>query len=169
MATIPEVNALDRDGFVALLGGIFEHSPWVAEGAWEKLPFGNVDDLHRAMVAVAGAAPEDARLALLRAHPDLAGKLARGGALTAASTAEQASAGLDRLSDEEYERFTALNDAYKARFGFPFIIAVRENTKATILEAFERRLGHDRPAEFAAALAEVAKIARFRLDGIFRG
>lgn len=169
MASIPEVNGLDRDAFVALLGGVFEHSPWVAEGAWAQRPFGNVDDLHRAMVAVAGAAPEAARLTLLQAHPDLAGKLARGGGLTAASTAEQASAGLDRLADDEYDEFTALNDAYKARFGFPFIIAVRENTKATILDAFKRRLNHDRPAEFAAALAEVAKIARFRLDGIFGG
>ncbi len=169
MATIPEANLLDRDAFVALLGGIFEHSPWIAAGAWDARPFADVDDLHRAMFAVVGAASEDRRLALLQAHPDLAGKLARGGALTAASTAEQASAGLDRLSDDEYERFTALNDAYQARFGFPFIIAVRENTKATILEAFERRLGHDRPAEFAAALAEVAKIARFRLDGLFGG
>ncbi len=169
MATIPETNALDRDGFVALLGGIFEHSPWVAEGAWEKRPFANVDDLHRAMFAVVGAAPEERRLALLQAHPDLAGKLARGGGLTASSTAEQASAGLDRLTDEEYEQFSGLNQAYTTKFGFPFIIAVRENTKATILDAFQRRLAHDRPAEFAAALAEVAKIARFRLDGIFRG
>lgn len=168
MVTIPEANLLDRDAFAALLGGIFEHSPWVAGGAWEQRPFADVDDLHRAMVAVAGKAPEDAQLALLRAHPDLAGKLARGGNLTVASTTEQASAGLDQLSDAEYEQFTALNDAYQARFGFPFIIAVRENTLATILAAFERRLGHDRPAEFAAALAEVAKIARFRLDGIFQ-
>lgn len=169
MATIPEANALDRDAFVALLGSIFEHSPWIAEGAWEARPFANVDELHRAMFAVVGAAGEAAQLALLQAHPDLAGKLARSGELTAASTAEQASAGLDRLSDEAYEQFTALNEAYKARFGFPFIIAVRENTLASILQAFERRLGHDRPAEFAAALAEVAKIARFRLDGIFGG
>lgn len=169
MATIADANTLDRAGFVDLLGGVFEHSPWVAEGVADQRPFADVAALHRAMVAVVAAAPEDAHLALLRAHPDLAGKLARGGGLTASSTAEQASAGLDRLSDEEYERFTALNDAYKARFGFPFIIAVREHTKASILDAFHRRLSHDRAAEFATALAEVAKIARFRLDGIFGG
>jgi len=169
MATIADANTLDRAGFVDLLGGVFEHSPWVAEGVTDQRPFADVAALHRAMVAVVAAAPEGAHLDLLRAHPDLAGKLARGGGLTASSTAEQASAGLDRLSDEEYERFTALNDAYKARFGFPFIIAVREHTKASILDAFHRRLAHDRAAEFATALAEVAKIARFRLDGIFGG
>ncbi len=157
------LNSLPETAFIERLGGIFEHSPWVAAAVAGQRPFADLDGLHRAMVAAVQAAGEDRKLALLRAHPDLAGKLARAGALTAASTAEQASAGLDRLGDAEFERFSTLNRAYVDRFGFPFIIAVRENTKASILAAFERRLTHDRAAEFATALAEVAKIARFRL------
>lgn len=157
------LNALPETAFAERLGEIFEHSPWIAAVAARQRPFADLDGLHRAMVAVVQAAGEDRQLALLRAHPDLAGKLARAGALTAASTAEQVSAGLDRLTDEEFERFSRLNRTYVDRFGFPFIIAVRENTKASILAAFERRLTHDRATEFSTALAEVAKIARFRL------
>jgi OHCU decarboxylase len=118
------------------------------------------------MVAAVDAAGEAQKLALLTAHPDLAGKLARAGALTDASTAEQASAGLDRLSEEEFQRFTAFNIAYTEKFGFPFIIAVRENTKASILAAFGRRITNSREAEFSTALAEVAKIARLRLTNL---
>lgn len=166
MARLAELNALDLQGFVAALGAIFEHSPWIAERAHARHPFADRAALLDAMTDVIARAGEGEKLALLRAHPDLAGKLARAGALTAHSTGEQASAGLDRLSEHEYRRFTALNDAYKARFGFPFIIAVRENTKASILAAFERRLDHDRAQEFDAALTEVAKIARIRLAAL---
>jgi 2-oxo-4-hydroxy-4-carboxy-5-ureidoimidazoline decarboxylase len=160
------LNALDRQQFVNAVGAIFEHSPWIAERAHAAAPFADPAALHGAMMAVVDRAGESEKLALLRAHPDLAGKLARAGALTAHSTGEQASAGLDRLNEDEYRRFTTLNDAYKARFGFPFIIAVRENTKASILAAFERRLEHDRNQEFATALTEVGKIARMRLSAL---
>jgi 2-oxo-4-hydroxy-4-carboxy-5-ureidoimidazoline decarboxylase len=161
---IATVNHLDRAGFVAAFGGIFEHSPWVADRAFAARPFADTAALHGAMAAAMAAATEAEQLALLRAHPDLAGRLARAGKLTDASTAEQASAGLDRLTDAEFDAFTALNARYVATFGFPFIIAVRAHTKATILAAFQARVAHDRATEFAAALAEVAKIARFRLD-----
>ncbi|NBC95423.1 MAG: allantoinase PuuE [Deinococcus-Thermus bacterium] len=158
---------MDRARFVERFGGVFEHSPWIAEGAWE-LELGPAHDrpagLHNAMARVFRAAPEEARLGVLRAHPDLAGKLAQARRLTTESTAEQASAGLDALTDAERVRFTELNDAYGERFGFPFIIAVRDHDKASILAAFERRLGNDRAAEVAEACAQVERIARLRLD-----
>lgn len=161
--TLDDLDALDRTGFVAALGGVFEHSPWVAERAWAARPFADLDALHRAMVATVDGATTDDKLALIGAHPDLAGKAARAGDLTRHSTREQAGAGLDRLSKAEYARFHALNDAYRARFEFPFIIAVKEHDKAGILAAFERRLGHERDAEIAEALANVALIAKYRL------
>ena len=164
--SLAEVNDLDRDGFVAALGGVFEHSPWVAAAVWSARPFADVADLNRAMVAAVDAADTARQLALLRAHPDLAGKAARAGALTAHSTAEQAGAGLDRLSDAEYERFHALNDAYREKFRFPFIIAVKGHTKETILMAFAERLNNTEAQERASALAQVAGIARFRLEAM---
>ena len=115
--SLSAINAADRATFVAALGAVFESSSWVAEAAWASRPFASVDALHTAMAEAVGRADEATRLALVRAHPDLAGKAARAGALTDYSTREQAGAGLDRLTDEEYERFHALNDAYKARFG----------------------------------------------------
>jgi len=160
------LNAMDRDAFVAALGGIFEHSPWVAEAAWAARPFADVAALQDAMVGAVDAADAETQLALLRAHPDLAGKAARAGALTEHSTAEQAGAGLDRLDEAEFARFHALNDAYQARFGFPFIIAVKGHTKASILAAFEARLPNDAATERMTALAQVARIARFRLDDL---
>lgn len=166
MTTLADLNTAPAERFVETLGGIFEHSPWVAEAVAPARPFASRDSLHAAMVAAVDAADEGQKLALLRAHPDLAGKLARAGALTDASTAEQASAGLDRLSEEEFQRFTAFNIAYTEKFGFPFIIAVRENTKASILAAFGRRITNSREAEFKTALAEVAKIARLRLTNL---
>ena len=164
--SIAEVNDLDRDRFVAALGGVFEHSPWVAAAAWSARPFADVADLHRAMVVAVDAADTARQLALLRAHPDLAGKAARAGALTAHSTAEQAGAGLDRLSDAEYARFHALNDAYQKTFGFPFIIAVKGHTRETILAAFAERLENSEAMERTTALAQVARIARIRLDAM---
>ena len=166
MTKLADLNTTPADRFVETLGGIFEHSPWVADAVAPLRPFASLDALHAAMAAAVAAAGESEKLALLRAHPDLAGKLARAGALTDASTAEQASAGLDRLSEEEFQRFTAFNIAYTEKFGFPFIIAVRENTKASILAAFGRRITNSREAEFTTALAEVAKIARLRLTNL---
>jgi 2-oxo-4-hydroxy-4-carboxy-5-ureidoimidazoline decarboxylase len=161
--TIAQLGAVSRTEFVAALGDVFERSPWVAEGAFDRRPFASVEALHAAMTRVVRDAPRDAQLALLRAHPDLAGRAARAGAMTAASVAEQASAGLDRLGDEEYERFTRLNAAYRERFGFPFVIAVRRQTKAGILAAFERRLAQSLDREIETALDEVSEIARLRL------
>ncbi len=162
-------SLMDRDAFVAAYGGIFEHSPWIAEGAF-ALELGPAHDtatgLHNALARIFRAAPEDRRLAVLTAHPDLAGKLAQARRLTEASTAEQASAGLDALTDAERAEFTRLNDAYTARFGFPFIIAVRDNTKASILAAFKRRLANDRATEFAEACAQVERIAWHRLKAL---
>jgi OHCU decarboxylase len=162
-------SEMDRDAFVAAWGGIFEHSPWIAEGAW-ALELGPAHDtatgLHNALARIFRSASEDRRLAVLTAHPDLAGKLAQARRLTEASTAEQASAGLDALTDAERAEFTRLNDAYTARFGFPFIIAVRDNTRASILAAFQRRLGNDRATEFAEACAQVERIAWHRLKAL---
>jgi OHCU decarboxylase len=167
----PEVgarpSAMDRDGFVARFGGVFEHSPWIAERA-HALELGPAHDtavgVHSALARIFRAASDDERLGVLRAHPDLAGKLAAAKRLTPESTLEQASAGLDALTDDERTRFTELNTAYVERFGFPFIIAVRGLTKDDILAAFERRIGNDRATEFATACAQVERIARLRLD-----
>jgi 2-oxo-4-hydroxy-4-carboxy-5-ureidoimidazoline decarboxylase len=161
-----DLDALDRTAFLALVGPVFEHSPWVAERAWAARPFHGVEGLHRAMMQVVADASLDEQLALLRAHPDLAGKAARAGTMTADSTREQAGAGLDRMSDAEYARFDRLNGAYRDKFGFPFIIAVRRHTKASILAAYERRLANDRDSEIKAALAEVGFITRLRLDAL---
>ena len=158
------INAMDRAAFVVKFGGIFEKSPWVAEKAWEKRPFANLDDLHAAMVAVAKTAPATKQLALLQAHPDLAGKEAQAGTMTASSVAEQASAGLNTLSAAELAELTGLNASYKAKFGFPFIIAVRMHTKEGIFFEFKRRLQNDTQAEFANDLQNVYIITRLRLN-----
>ncbi|MDX0967431.1 2-oxo-4-hydroxy-4-carboxy-5-ureidoimidazoline decarboxylase [Sinorhizobium medicae] len=162
---------LTRDDFIRRFGGIFEHSPWVAERAYDRaasagLTAGNV---HSALCnAFREASPAD-RLRVLRAHPDLAGKLAVAGELTADSKAEQASAGLDRLSPEEHARFTELNSAYIKKFGFPFIIAVKGLVKENILAAFEQRIDNSAEEEFEAACAEVERIARLRLRSMLPG
>ena len=149
---------------MARYGGLFEHSPWVARSAWTRGPFTGVDDLHAALVAVVDEAPRERRLALIRAHPELAGHAATAGELTDASAAEQASAGLDRLTTEELERWRALNRAYRERFDFPLVVCVREHTKASIMAWGEERLSHDAEEEIAVALGEIAKIARLRLE-----
>jgi len=162
-------SQMDRPAFVNAFGSIFEHSPWIAERAWES-ELGPVHDtalgLHFALRTQFRLATESERLGVLRAHPDLAGKLAAAKRLTAASSEEQASAGLDALTDDERERFTALNTAYMERFGFPFIIAVKDNSKASILAAFEKRIGNSAEAEFATACAQVERIALLRLQGV---
>ncbi len=161
--TMAELNALDPAAFEARLGHIFEHAPWVARRAAAGRPFAGRDVLHRAMVAVIAAASEAEQLALLRGHPDLAGKAAVAGDLTADSKREQQGAGLDRLTPAEYERFHELNHAYNARFGFPFILAVKGKTKDDILAAFARRANNEGAVEFREALDQVGRIAAFRL------
>lgn len=164
--TIAELNALDAAAFAARLAHVFEHAPWVAARAAARRPFHGRDDLHRAMREVIAAASEAEQLALLRGHPDLAGKAAIAGGLTPDSRREQQGAGLDRLTPAEYERFHALNRAYKERFGFPFILAVKGKSKDDILAAFATRAGHERPAEFREALDQVGRIAAFRLADV---
>jgi 2-oxo-4-hydroxy-4-carboxy-5-ureidoimidazoline decarboxylase len=164
-----DLNHCTRAEFVAALGGIFEHSPWVAEKACAARPFATVDALHTAMVEAVRTAPEDARLALIRAHPELAGKAAVRGELTADSTREQSGAGLDQCSPDEFARLTALNAAYNAKFGFPFILAVKGHDRASTLREFARRVERDRAGEFDEALAQIARIARFRLEALFGG
>jgi 2-oxo-4-hydroxy-4-carboxy-5-ureidoimidazoline decarboxylase len=161
--TLDALNKADRAAFVSALGHLFEHSPWVAEGTHGKGPFGDAEALHRALCATMRAAPAERQLALVRAHPDLAGRLAKAGALTAASSREQAAAGLDRLSADESAEIERLNDAYKARFGFPFVICARLNAKDAILGAMRQRITHDPGVELSTALDEIAKIAKLRL------
>jgi 2-oxo-4-hydroxy-4-carboxy-5-ureidoimidazoline decarboxylase len=158
------INAMDRAAFVQKFGGIFENSPWVAEKAWEKKPFASLDEMHAAMVAVAKYAPATAQLALLQSHPDLAGKEAQAGTMTASSVSEQASAGLNALSHDEMVQVSDLNASYKKKFGFPFIIAVRMHTKEGILFEFNRRLQNDTQTEFANDLQNVYVITRLRLN-----
>jgi 2-oxo-4-hydroxy-4-carboxy-5-ureidoimidazoline decarboxylase len=162
---IDALNAADRDQFAAALGDIFEHAPWVAHEAHAARPFPTLAALLAAMAeAVRSAAPAQ-QLALIKGHPDLAGKAARAGTITTDSQAEQASAGLDRLSKEELARFQRLNSAYVDKFGIPFIICVRRHTKDSIFRQFERRLHNDQAAEHDAALSEILRIAALRLDG----
>lgn len=160
-------GTLSEEQFLAVYGGIYEHSPWVAQAVWDARPLPDtVDALHTAMKAAVDAAPRERRLALIRAHPDLAGRAAVAGALSAASTAEQAGAGLDRCSPDEVAAFQELNAAYKARFGFPFVIAVRGLDRGDILDAFRRRLANDADTEFDTAIGQIHTIARLRLDAL---
>ena len=160
---------MSKDRFVELYGSVFEHSPWVAEGAHE-LELGPAHDtaigLHNALARVFRSASKDQKLAVLRAHPDLAGKLAQAKRLTEASTSEQAGAGLDALTDDERAAFEALNTAYTEKHGFPFIIPVRDHTKASILTAFEQRLDNSSDVEFDQACTAVERIAALRLQGL---
>ncbi|MFW2589356.1 allantoinase PuuE [Sagittula sp. SSi028] len=159
-------SQMDAQDFVAAFGGIFEHSSWIAEAAHAQELGPHSDSaagVHNALARVFRSADAEKRLAVLRAHPDLAGKLASAGRLTADSTAEQAGAGLDLLTDEERATFTRLNSAYTEKHGFPFIIAVKDNTKASILEAFHRRIDNDRDTEFSEACRQVERIAQLRL------
>lgn len=163
MIALDELNCCGKDAFVAALGDLFEHSPWVAEAAFGQRPFASLAALHAATVGIVRAAPAGPRLALIKAHPDLAGKAARAGQMTADSVAEQGSAGLDRLSAAELAEFHRRNDAYRAKFGFPFVICVRRHGKESILRAYQRRLTHDTATEVEAALAEIARITALRL------
>jgi len=163
----PRPSSLDADTFVASYGDVYEHSPWIARLAHEAglgPEADTAEGLAAKLAAVFNAADRERQLAVLLAHPDLAGKAAVRGELTADSSAEQAGAGLDQCSSEEFERFQRLNDAYRARFGFPFIMAVRGRHRLEILEAFERRLRHDRDTELATAVEQVNRIALLRLQ-----
>ncbi len=164
MPSLEELNALDRAGFVTALGHLFEHSPWVAERTWAKRPFRNLGELHAQLCGAMRGASRDEQLALIRAHPDLAGRLAQQRQLTADSAREQASAGLDQLSAEELAEFQQLNERYRARFGFPFVICAKLNQKSAILAAMRTRLENTPETEFETALAEIEKIARLRLE-----
>lgn len=158
---------MDTHDFIARFAGIYEHSPWVAERVApiaEQLD--DTEQLAALMIDCVDNADTEKQLALIRAHPDLASKAQVAGELTADSTAEQASAGLDQCSKVEYERFEALNEAYKEKFGFPFVMAVRDSSRAEILEAFSARLQNDYDLEFETALAEIHRIARLRLDAM---
>jgi OHCU decarboxylase len=167
--TLGALNAAAEAPFVATLGGIFEHSPWIAARAWHERPFASVAELHATMCRVVARATRDEQIGLIAAHPDLVGRAALAGSLTPASRDEQAAAGLDRLSAEEIATFGTLNAVYRARFGFPFVICVREHRKAAILAGLRTRVKNAREAEIATALGEIEKIARLRLEAMVRG
>jgi OHCU decarboxylase len=162
--TIAEVNALSPDDFVDRFGDVAEHSPWVAASAADGRPYAD----REMMVAAFGLAVDKAsnaeRLALIRAHPDLAGRAARAGTMAADSQKEQAGAGLSALSDDEWIRFHDLNDRYRTRFGFPFVLAVKGATRDDVLAAFEARLANDPVTERAEAIAQIRRIFRFRIE-----
>lgn len=161
--TLAEIDDLNRDKFVAALGPLFEGSPWIAAATWPARPFASIDQLYQALCATMYAAPVEQQIALIQAHPDLAGKAAIAGELTAESAREQSSAGLSQLAPAEYATFTQRNQAYRETFGFPFVICAREHNPTSILEQFAARLEHTRAHEIATALGEIAKIARLRL------
>ncbi|WP_237151892.1 2-oxo-4-hydroxy-4-carboxy-5-ureidoimidazoline decarboxylase [Oryzibacter oryziterrae] len=161
---IEAVNGWTAAEFVDRFGDVAEHSPWVAVRAAEARPFANRSALVDAFAAAMRAATEQEQLALIRAHPDLAGKAAVAGTMAEDSKKEQKGAGLDRLTTEEFARFTSLNDAYKAKFGFPFIFAVKGATKDMILDAFDARIHNDAATEFDTALTQISRIFRFRLE-----
>jgi len=155
-----------RQAFVERYGGIYEHSPWVANLAWERGPDAADDELAALLAECVDSASRQRKLQLIRAHPDLAGRAAVAGDLTSSSTAEQASAGLDRCTPEEYEQLNLLNERYREKFGFPFVMAVTGSSPGQVIRAFERRLANDREAEFETAISEIHKIARLRLEAL---
>ena len=161
---LAELNAADEAGFMAALGDVYEHAPWVAQAVSKQRPFPTLAALHKAMMAAVRAATAEQQMALIKGHPDLAGKAARAGAMTEDSKAEQASAGLDRLSEAEFAQFHRLNSAYREKFGIPFIICARRHNKDSILQQFERRLQNSMAAETETALGEIFRITALRLD-----
>ncbi|SCX72996.1 2-oxo-4-hydroxy-4-carboxy-5-ureidoimidazoline decarboxylase [Variovorax sp. EL159] len=163
------LNDMDRDAFVAAVGPTFENSPWVAQAAWARRPFADVGALHAAMLDVVREAPQERRLAFLCSHPELAGREAQDGTMTAESVGEQRSAGLDALSRDELAEMQYLNRAYRARHGFPFIIAVRRNTRQQIFEALRARAAASTEAEQRAALDQIGFITRGRIDALLDG
>ena len=166
MISLSELNGASQETFVRHLGGVFEHSPWVAERAYDRRPFTSREALHAAMVAVVDEAGPEQQLALLRAHPELAGRDAVQGGMTEHSTQEQGGSGLLNCSPQEFARLQELNRAYGEKFAFPFIVAVRGLDRAGIIAAFERRLGNTRQDEIAEALRQIARITGFRMAGL---
>lgn len=164
--TLDEVNSLGEEAFVQELGGLFEGQPWIVAGAWPRRPFASLEALYQTLCSIMYEASVEQQVALLRAHPDLVGRAALAGTLSPASTGEQAAAGLDRLTSEEIATFQSNNQAYRARFGFPFVICARANKKASMLAGFAARLSHTYDQEISLALAEVAKICALRLDDL---
>ena len=164
MLKLSDLNVCSKDDFVAALANVFEYSPWIAEQAAVLRPFADVNELFAAMKSVVDRAPEEVRIALIRAHPDLANKTQRAAGLTAESNAEQNSAGLDRLSDAEFVAFERVNNAYRAKFGFPYVVCVRRHTRDSVLRDFERRLPNDAKAETQTSIGEIFRIAALRLD-----
>jgi 2-oxo-4-hydroxy-4-carboxy-5-ureidoimidazoline decarboxylase len=160
--SLGEINRMDRPQFIQALGEIFEHTPTVASQVWERRPFKSIEELHQQMIAVVMSFDREQKLALVRAHPDLGSRVK----MAPASVQEQAGVGLDRLSSIEYTQFQQLNQAYLERFDFPFIIAVKNHTKSSILEAFDRRLQNSVDEELTTAIEEISQIARFRLLAI---
>jgi 2-oxo-4-hydroxy-4-carboxy-5-ureidoimidazoline decarboxylase len=160
--SIAQLNQMNQADFVAALGAVFEETPAIAQEAWTQRPFTDLTDLQQAMIDVVSVMTEAEQLALIRAHPDLGSKAK----MAEASVKEQTGAELDRLTSEDYDRLQTLNQAYKAKFGFPFIVAVKNHTKASILEAFDRRLQNTPAVEAKQALAEIIQIASFRLAGL---
>lgn len=167
--TLAQLNAMPASDFVAVLGGIYEHSPWVAEQVATLRPFHSVADLAAAMRAAVDEAGRDPQLALLRAHPELAGKAAVRGELTAESTREQSGAGLGQCSPEEFARLQDMNARYNGKFGFPFILAVRGYDRAGILAEFARRIDNAPDVELQTCINQVHRIAQFRLDDLVSG
>lgn len=163
---LTQLSALDQTAFTQYLAGIFEHSPWVPERAWAYRPFATLDALHQRMVTVVEQASTSEKQALIKAHPELAGKQAQAGTLTSSSAHEQRGAGLDQCSPDELRRLRALNADYMEKFGFPFIIAVKGRNRYQIMDAIEVRLAHTPETEFQACLDEIAQIARFRLEAL---
>jgi len=166
--SLDEVNTLTEEEFVAHFGPLFEHSPWIARETWPAHPFSSRGDLLAKLTATLRRAGAAKQIALIQAHPDLAGRLARQGRLSTDSTAEQASAGLDRLSADEVRQFEDYNQKYREKFGFPFVICARLNDKRAILLAYQKRLHLDREAEIQTALEEIEKIAALRLTPLVR-
>lgn len=167
--TLATLNSCSKADFVAALANIFEYSPWIAEAAAGRRPFAGVSELFTAMKAIVESGSDEQRLALIKAHPDLADKTQRAAGLTVESHAEQNSAGLDRLSDAEYEAFEQANTAYRRKFDFPYIVCVRRHTKDSILADFEKRLPNDAKTEVAASIGEICRIAALRFDQRVKG
>ena len=166
---LDQLNRVSQDAFVAALSGIFEHSPWVPEVAAGERPFASIDALHRRMCEIVETAGEEKQLVLINAHPELAGKAAVRGELTEESTREQSGAGLDQCTPQEFETLLRLNAAYRDKFGFPFILAVRGYDRHGIIANFEARVQHSRADELRASLEQIYRIARFRLDDLLGG
>ncbi len=167
--TLDQLNSLSKDEFVAALAGIFEHSPWVAVAAANERPFASIDALHRTMSNVVRMSGEEKQLALINAHPELAGKAAVRGELTVESTREQSGAGLDQCTQDEFDKLLLLNAAYREKFGFPYILAVRGYDRHGVIANFEARVNSNRADELRASLDQIDRIARFRLADLLGG